>query len=229
MAAADVTGSFAQPRAGGTARAAPSDDEVIHGLARADARTFERAYGALRAPLYSFLLRLSGRVDLAEDLLQETWLRLVRSAPELPEGTRLRPWLFTVARNLFRSDRRSSRCSLQRSRELAGLPRLPPESPFDLLAAATAERAFYRAMARLSVDQREVLLLCVDGFGPSDAASMLGIRAEAARQRLSRARLELRRLLELDARGGIVEAGALLALGIIFVARTFHDTVALFW
>jgi RNA polymerase sigma-70 factor (ECF subfamily) len=229
MAAAGVTRSFAQARAAGMARGVPSDDEVIHGLAQADTRAFDRAYDGLRARLYSFLLRLSGRVDLAEDLLQETWLRLVRSAPELPEGTRLRPWLFTVARNLFRSHRRSSRRDLQRSSELAGLPGLSSESPFESLAAASAERALDRAMARLSVDQREVLLLCVYGFEPADAGPMLGITAEATRQRLSRARVKLRRLLERDTRGGVVEAAALLALGITFVARTFHETVALFW
>ncbi len=220
---------FREPLRAVVETAEPSDGEIIHGLAHADTRTFDAAYRRLRTPLYTFLLRLSGRVELAEDLLQETWLRLVRSAPELPEGTRLRPWLFTVARNLHRSQRRSSRYDLQRSSELAGLPRLPSASPFEALAMASTQRALERALPRLALGQREVLLLCSHGFEPAEAAPMLGISAEAARQRLSRARVRLRQLLERDARGCVVESAALLTLGIAFVARTFHETAALFW
>ncbi len=45
---------------------------------------------------------------LAEDLLDETWLRLVRHAPGLRPDTRLGPWLFTVARNVYWTYRRDS-------------------------------------------------------------------------------------------------------------------------
>ena len=52
-------------------------------------------------------IRLSRRRDVAEDLVEETWLRLVTHAPRLRPDTRLASWLFTVARHLHVSYVRS--------------------------------------------------------------------------------------------------------------------------
>lgn len=171
----------------------PCDADTLEGLARGDLRAFDHVYAALRAPLYAFLVRLSGRADLAEDLLQETWLRLARSASTLPRETALRPWLFTVARNLYRSHRRWALLDAERLRELGAWPEAQRPSPFEALAADAAERTLERALVRLPLEQREVLLLCsVSGFEPSEAAHMLGLTPEATRQRLARARARLR-------------------------------------
>lgn len=176
----------------------PSDQDLLSGLASGDPHAFDRVYAQLRAPLYSFLVRLSGRVELAEDLLQETWLRLARSAPGLPEGTPLRPWLFTVARNLYRSHRRWHLLDAERLRQLGWLPEAALPSPFEALAASTAQRALERALSQLPLEQREVLLLCGgSGLEPAQVARLLGITPEATRQRLARARARLRQSLEL--------------------------------
>ena len=173
------------------------DTEVIAALARGDTRAFDEAYARLRAPVYAFLVRLTGRVALAEDLMQETWLRLARAAPELPPHTELRPWLFTVARNLYRSHRRWAVLDRDRLRELGLLPTPAAPSPFEALAADRTERVLEGAIARLPLEQREVVLLCgVSGFDPAQAARMLGVTPEAARQRLARARARLRESLE---------------------------------
>lgn len=180
----------------------PSDPGLLRGLASGDPHAFDRVYAQLRAPLYSFLVRLSGRVELAEDLLQETWLRLARSAPELPEGTQLRPWLFTVARNLYRSHRRWHLLDAERLRQLGWLPQAALPSPFEALAASTAQRALETALAQLPLEQREVLLLCGgSGLEPAQVAGLLGITPEATRQRLARARARLRQSLELLEKG----------------------------
>lgn len=173
-----------------------SDSEIIAALARGETRAFDEAYARLRAPVYAFLVRLTGKVALAEDLMQETWLRLARAAPELPPHTELRPWLFTVARNLYRSHRRWAAIDTERLREFGLLPTPASASPFEALAADGTERALEGAIARLPLDQREVLLLCgVSGFDPAQAARMLGVTPEAARQRLARARARLREIL----------------------------------
>ena len=176
----------------------PDDAAILQGLARGDARAFDGVYERLRAPLYSFLVRLSGRTQLAEDLLQETWIRLVRHARDLPPETQLRPWLYTVARNLYRSHRRWALLDASRLRELGLLPGQVPESPFESLAANDIERGLEHALAALPLVDREVVLLCVvSAFEPSDAAGILGISAEAVRQRLARARAKLRERLKL--------------------------------
>jgi RNA polymerase sigma-70 factor (ECF subfamily) len=179
----------------------PSDDEILRGLQSSDPAAFEAAYTRHRAPLYSFLVRLTGRRWLAEDLLQETWLRLSRSAPDLPADTRLRAWLFTVARNLFVSHRRWTLLDADRLRQLGMLPTSASESPFEQAAANQTQTRLERALASLPVDAREVLLLvAVERLEPSEAASIVGLRPDALRQRLSRARAMLSERLEREER-----------------------------
>jgi RNA polymerase sigma-70 factor (ECF subfamily) len=169
---------------------------LVAGLARGDSRAFDAVYDRHRAPLYAFLVRLTGSVPLAEDLLQETWLRLARHSRELPASTELRPWLFTVARNLYRSHRRWALLDAGRLRELGLLPAATPPGPFDAAAESAARHELEAALAVLPLDQREVLLLCsVSGFEPAEAARILGISPEATRQRLSRARARMRERL----------------------------------
>jgi RNA polymerase sigma-70 factor (ECF subfamily) len=172
-------------------------EAIVAGLARGDSRAFDAAYDRLRAPLYGFLVRLTGSGALAEDLLQETWLRLARHARELPAGSELRPWLFTVARNLYRSHRRWALLDAGRLREFGLLPPASNPGPFEATAESEARREIEAALSVLPLDQREVLLLCtVSGFEPSEAAAILGIKPEAARQRLARARARLREQLQ---------------------------------
>ena len=75
--------------------------------ARRRPRAFDAVHDCFNTRLFNFLARLSRRREVAEDLLDETWLRLVARAAHLQPDTRLGPWLFTVARNLYVSYRRS--------------------------------------------------------------------------------------------------------------------------
>jgi len=67
-----------------------------------------------RERIYSFLLRLCGRRDVADDLFQETWAKLATNAVRLREDSDLAAWLFTVARNVYRSHRRWTLLHLSR-------------------------------------------------------------------------------------------------------------------
>ena len=161
------------------------------------ARVFDEAYARLRAPLYSFLLRLSNDAQLAEDLLQETWLRYARQLGRLDPGHDARPWLFTVARNLYRSHRRWALLDAERLRELGWWPASERAGPLEALSASESERRLERAFAALPFDQREALSLCAGaGFSPAEAAAILGISGEAFRQRLARGRAKLRERFE---------------------------------
>ncbi len=80
---------------------------LVGRLRERDADAFDAIHEAFHARLFTFLLRLSRRRDVAEDLLEETWLRLVKHAPRLRPDTRLGPWLFTVAPHLHVSYVRS--------------------------------------------------------------------------------------------------------------------------
>jgi RNA polymerase sigma-70 factor (ECF subfamily) len=174
----------------------PSDAELVAGLRRGDPSAFDQAYARHRGSLYAFLARLSRRRDLAQDLLQETWLRLARNATQLAPDTELRAWLFTVARNLFASHRRWALLDADRLRELGLLPGKLAESPFERAAASQAEARLERALAELPFIHREAVLLVSSGIEPAEAARIIGIEPDAFRQRLARARGKLRERLE---------------------------------
>lgn len=62
---------------------------VLERLRQGDPDAFDEVYAAFNTRLFTFLVRLSRRRDVAEDLLEETWLRLVRHARRLRADTRL--------------------------------------------------------------------------------------------------------------------------------------------
>jgi RNA polymerase sigma factor (sigma-70 family) len=172
--------------------------QLVGRLRTGDPGAFDAVHDAFNSRLYNFLVRLSNRRDVAEDLLEETWLRLVRHAPRLRPDTRLGPWLFTVARHLHASYCRSRLLEDSLANGLLGLwphGRQGP-SPFEAMAASETEQRVATALASLPLTYREALLLvAVEGLRYSDAAEICGVTAEAMRQRVSRARALLARRL----------------------------------
>jgi RNA polymerase sigma-70 factor (ECF subfamily) len=178
----------------------PDDERALVARLRAgDTGAFDEVYDAYRSRVFAFLLRMTRSRTLAEDLLDETWLRLVRHAARLLPDTRLGPWLFTVARHLYWNHRRDALVEESFAPELLTLwpSPAPWPSPFDLAAASELERRLERALSALSPQYREVVLLVGhEGLTPADAAVVCGISPEALRQRLSRARAALAEKLE---------------------------------
>jgi RNA polymerase sigma factor (sigma-70 family) len=176
---------------------------LVERLRLGDEAAFDTVYDAFNVRLFTFLLRLTRRHHVAEDLLEETWLRLVKHAGRLRPDTRLGPWLFTVARNLHVSYVRSR---MIEDSAAVGLMALWPisvhrSSPFEATAANELERRIERVLASLPPASREVLLLVgVAGLDHSDAADVCGITPEALRQRLHRARATLANALDAETR-----------------------------
>jgi RNA polymerase sigma-70 factor (ECF subfamily) len=168
---------------------ADADDRaLVEGLRRGEDAAFESAWHLYRPRLHSFLLRLGADQALAEELVQETFIRLAEHALRLGPDTRPGAWLFTVARNLFYSSRRRT---LGWARLSAWLVRDPPPlpTPADLCEWAEADRRLEEALMALPLAAREILLLVgVEQMERTEVARMLGISNEALRQRLSRAR-----------------------------------------
>jgi RNA polymerase sigma-70 factor (ECF subfamily) len=177
---------------------------LVARLRQGEPAAFEAAYDAYRARIHSFLLRLTRDAASAHDLTQEVWLRLAARARQLRADTDLGAWLFTVARNLFISQRRWR--LLDRERLAAfGLAQSRPElpTPLELAVGSAIHAQLDRAIAALPVKYREVLLLVsVEGFSIEDVARMLNLRADAVRQRLSRARTAIRSALDTENAAG---------------------------
>jgi RNA polymerase sigma-70 factor (ECF subfamily) len=167
-----------------------SEDDLVERLKARDAAAFDAIYDRFNTRLYTFLVRLSRDRDRAQDLLEDTWLRLVTHANRLRPDTRLGPWLFTVARNLYLSDCRA-RVLEQSDEVMLAQPSAVP-SPFEETAANESQRRIEAALASLPLPYREVLLLvAVEGLSTSEAASVCGISNDALRQRISRGRAML--------------------------------------
>jgi len=170
----------------------PAELSLVERLREGDPAAFDSIHAEYNARLLNFLSRLCRRRDVAEDLLEETWLRLVTHGSRLSEDTRIGPWLFTVARNLYVSKCRSRSFEDSQPGDLLSLWPAADASPFDEAAARQLEERLEAALAELPPTYREVLqLVSAEGMRPAQAAEVCGITPEAMRQRLRRARAML--------------------------------------
>lgn len=180
-----------------------SDREILTLLQRRDPRGLDRAYEQYGARLFSFLGRLVGTAErhLAEDLLQQTFLRLAEHGPELRADSDLRAWLFTVARHAFFGQRRGRR-------PVAEPPSLELVTDYSVdVEARLMLGDVDQALSRLRLEDRELLLLVgVEGLTPLAVASMLGLEPATLRKRLARARQRLLAELEHGTNGQAQEA-----------------------
>ncbi len=175
-----------------------ASDPVIDlgALRRLDAETVDAVVTEYAPRLNAFLRRLGASASIAEELVQETLVRLVQHAPRLRDDTRVGAWVFTVARNLWRSHRRWAWLDGTRLLELASGPRPLTPTPADNLDVARAQKRLTAAVSALPEPQREVFLLVVgEGLDPIDVAAILGLSPDATRQRLARARRTLEEAL----------------------------------
>lgn len=136
--------------------------------------SFARLFDERFVSLYRYLDRLSGDPDLAEDLAQEAFVRLHRRG-EIPNDARA--WLVAVASNLFRDERRRVK---RRQSLLARQPAdltlgMPPSSPDDDAERGDRKIRVRRALDRLSLRDREMLLLRHEGYSYREIASALGV------------------------------------------------------
>ena len=184
-----------------TAMDRQSELDLVAEVRAGDAEAFDRIHVEFNQRLFSFLARLSRNRDLAEDLLEETWLRFVDASPKLRSDTNLGAFLFTIARNLYVSYCRSRLIEDSQTVDMIGLWPLgtPRPSPFESTVASETGRRIEAALADLPAAYREALLLtAVEGMRPAEAALVCGITPEAMRQRLSRARAAIARRLDED-------------------------------
>ncbi|MEO5728634.1 MAG: RNA polymerase sigma factor [Byssovorax sp.] len=175
------------------------DAELVTRLRRREPAAFDDVYARYHPRIFRFLLRLAGGRQLAEDLFQDTWLAAARHAGDLAEDTDLGAWLFTIARNRFRSHRRWAFLDFTQRERLAHEP-TDHAPPPDRDAEARAEAAAVtEAFARLTPAHREVLLLAVvEGLTTAQVGAVLSLKPDAVRQRISRARTELATHLETE-------------------------------
>ena len=164
------------------------------GLAAAVARepmdevAFRALYERTAPALRGYLARVSGSRALADDLLQESYLRLLRSGFAGNDEDHARRYLFRIATNLLRDHYRRPR------RDTGPLPDDVP-APAEA-GAVELRRDFHGVFASLSARERSLLWLAyVEGSSHREIAAALGVTAASVRVLLFRARARLAGLL----------------------------------
>jgi RNA polymerase sigma-70 factor (ECF subfamily) len=156
-------------------------------------RDFDGFYRDTHPRLWSFLVRTTGEADLAEDVAQEAFVRLLGSrGADLPEDER-RAYLYRIARNLVRDAARRRARERAVAPETAGDVAVPPPEPMGRRAAA--------ALAGLRERDRQLLWLAhAEGWKHADVAAALGIAAGSVKVLLHRARKRFRDLMGTEER-----------------------------
>ena len=145
--------------------------------------------------LRAFAISLSGNVDRADDLVQETLLRALANIDSFQRGTNMSAWLFTILRNLFRSEYRKRRREVEDADgSYAERLKSQPEQ-----TGRVEFTEFRSALAQLPADQREALILVgASGFSYEEAAEICGCAVGTIKSRVNRARSRLAELLSIE-------------------------------
>jgi RNA polymerase sigma-70 factor (ECF subfamily) len=151
---------------------------------------FQEIYGQLAPGVRRYLLHLAGGSEIADDLLQETFLQIHRSRAAYNPAYAVKPWVFGLARNVFLMNRRAARRWAEVHESRGDYPEFAVLPEVDSLGSRNEIR---RCLAGLRRDQAEALLLHHEwGFSFDEIAGMLGITTQAARARASRGMADLR-------------------------------------
>jgi RNA polymerase sigma-70 factor (ECF subfamily) len=183
--------SKSSPTAGGDL------DGIMERCALGEERAFDELYRRGSQRVRGFLIRLSGNAALADDLTQETFVRVHRARGTFASGAAALPWMFAIARNAFldharrEAVRRSSRAEATQPREA------DPDTRGDEVYAAREMLGVVRTtLAKMPLLQREAFVLIrFEGLSVSEAAQILGATEAAVKVRAFRAYEALRAAL----------------------------------
>jgi RNA polymerase sigma-70 factor (ECF subfamily) len=144
--------------------------------------------------LRAFAISLCGNTDRADDLVQETLLRAMAKINSFQPGTNMPAWLFTILRNLFRSEYRKRRREVEDTdgsytESLRSCPEQQSRVEFE---------EFRVALGKLPLNQREALILVgASGFSYEEAAATCDCAVGTIKSRVNRARTRLSELLSI--------------------------------
>ncbi len=166
---------------------------LAQGLTRRDPDLLDHLIELYQHRLYRYLLYLTGNSALAEDLFQETWIRVLERGHQYNAKSRFESWLFAIARNLVIDvSRRKKMPSLEDLGDKdSDLPFDPPDehsvSALQLLVARENQQAVQVSLLKIPAYYREVLLLRFhEEMGLEEIAAMMSTPVSTVKSRLYR-------------------------------------------
>jgi RNA polymerase sigma-70 factor, ECF subfamily len=191
-----------------TARMADEESPLDRAMARfagGEDEALAEVYDLGAPAVLTFLLRLSKDRPLAEDLTQETFLRIHRARGLYRSGAAVLPWAYTIARRLFLDSIRARRPEIQQCATIDGDSETDPAhsahfgqmpSAEEMLADAELAQAVDDALAKIPEAQASAFrLLKGEGLSVAEAAAVMGTSKGSVKLRAHRAYLALRGLL----------------------------------
>ncbi len=168
----------------------------VHDRPSSPDREFEQAALGFADGLYRSALRLTRDQASAEDLVQDTYMKVFRSVGRFERGTDLRRWLYTILMNTWRNRRRDAgRDPVEVDSEIVERASRSPaagDSPEDLLLRGTLAADLSAALDALPAVFREaVWLRDVEEFTYGEIAAMVGVPVGTVMSRISRGRRQL--------------------------------------
>jgi RNA polymerase sigma-70 factor (ECF subfamily) len=193
-----------RPVAAAAERMAPALDAIMDRYARGDDRAFDDLYRAGAPRVRGFLLRLCGDAAVADDLTQETFVRVHRARSAFEKSSAALPWFFSIARNAFLDHkrrgyaRRRVSAALQRSDGELPEAEAPLDGQGDQVVAASEMLDLVRAtLDTLTPIHREAFVLVrFEGLSIAEAARVVGATEAAVKVRAFRAYEALRQALD---------------------------------
>lgn len=177
-----------------------SDEHAL--IRRAKAGDGEAVAALIRAhqeALYAFMLRMSGRPDVAEDIVQEAFVRVLKNLDRFDSNFRFSTWVFTIAKRLYVN-------VLQKQRPIydsdavgmrTGLGQTPGAISADAETRDNMRSLLDVALEGLSDQQREIVLLFHQQSWPiTDIALHLDMPEGTVKSHLHRARKRMKRIIE---------------------------------
>ncbi len=156
------------------------ETELMLRVKGGDRSAFEELYRLYQKPLVNYLYRLCWNRALAEDLLQEAFLRVWKAAPNYAPTAKVSTYIFRIAHNLFINE-----ASRRREKALEGVDQELRSEPASDLARREVVSAVKKAIEALPDGEREVLLLSeYQGFKYAEIAEILGIPVGTVKSRM---------------------------------------------
>lgn len=177
-----------------------TDEELIRQVQEGDQGAFRELMGRYRNKLMAFIYSVVRDYHLAEDIFQETFIRVYRQADRYKREYKFKTWLYTIAlnraRDRLRHFKRRPEVFLDSSPGRNWRERLKSKiaGPRDMAGARELEKILRKQLGELSDQHREVVVMSrLLGLKYAEIAGILGISSGTVRSRLHYALRELRR------------------------------------
>jgi RNA polymerase sigma-70 factor (ECF subfamily) len=176
----------------------PTDEQLIARFQQGDAYAYDLLVKRYRDPLMNFIYRFLGDKTDAEDILQETFLRLYKNKHYYKEIAKFSTWIYTIAGNLAKTELRKRKrrniFSIHNFMSTEKDYELPDKgiTPDKYANSAITDVEIQKSIGKLSPKFKQVILLRdVQGFSYDEISQIVNIPLGTVKSRVNRARLKL--------------------------------------